>query len=70
MQFPRVHLLSSQAMIETVRVLERQSSGMSANLPHLSDPSAMRVARKLAMFADVSPASALNFSPLLNSRLV
>jgi hypothetical protein len=47
-------------MVETLRVLEQQSSGVVANLPHLSDPGALRVARKLAMFPDVTPASAFN----------
>ena len=47
-------------MVETLRVLERQSGGVAANLPHLSDPGVMRVARKLAMFPHMPPASAFN----------
>jgi MoxR-like ATPase len=47
-------------MIETLRILERQTGGVAANLPHLSDPGAIRVARKLSVFPDVSPASAMN----------
>lgn len=48
-------------MTETLRLLERQSDATAAqHLPHLSDPSALRVVRKLAIFPDVPPACALN----------
>lgn len=55
-----LYLRSLQATVETVRVLEQQSGHAVPNIPHLSDTGALRVARKLAVFPDVTPASAFN----------
>ena len=49
-------------MAETLRLLERQTGGVAANLPHLSDPGVMRIARKLSMFPDMSPATAMSLA--------
>eukprot|EP01045_Picozoa_sp_COSAG04_P000653 COSAG04_NODE_17_length_40288_cov_9.152728_9_plen_406_part_00 len=49
-------------MAETLRLLERQTGGVAANLPHLSDPGVMRIARKLSMFPEMSPATAMSLA--------